>query len=798
MPAFLENGECPTGLAPPELGAQTAEHSYVLRFGASKLEVDLEGVFLTKGGTLGGAAARGETDFALSHSEISTARLLTERHESLDIPLSSTLVSTSNALFAEETRGVAFNTLPSAGPTLLLSDRTQLLVTSSRMGASINGTLVGTMSGNAAVPLSSIFNVADSRELTTDEHIGARAATASPPFLQIPLKYPNWDNIISTIGVNAPSIIRIDASGKETIMSVAFFSPTAMNKRLQKVEPLLKAVYDAGWAKTETIKFEPSPTLTKTVTRKAYGFNGSDYSLAVEVNDTPMSVTLDTIESVLNSALDVEMQGAHLHGKLLVDLQTPSFEMTVLHSKRIANALSAFAAFSMPYRVDGTPVVTPTGISMVQSESWPTEPTRAFGLWADDCDGSGQQIVSIVRFATYINNNPLYDMAMYPNMRAVANSIGAHYVYGLNVLAANAGHAANANEAATAVAGHAIMMAIPKTSVLAALQRGSLCTVANDPVVQTNLVHAVTAARFNALYPRSLVDQMPKNERACFANHESMRSSNVSNPVTSLQPLACEGTTFAKSTLYTHDPMERAELKDLYIRDKDISAAMSPNITRTYKSLDVGANGTHAFYSEFVEIGLSLKSPLFTDPALRMLGYATPHLRFAKFDGSDVISKAGASPKDLATHNYAAVPLWTVATAEGALIDEAHLESIANTMPMRGKPIEVTTETANDLLSSLASLKDLNEFLHAPGKSEPLEVYETAHIVSFSALMHNQKAIQGFCDMVKHNKDTTGEVYGIDQPITGMASPIGRPDIELGRYVTVELMVAPTAQDAQA
>lgn len=790
MVAVLENGESPTGFSTNSVEALIG--NYVLRFGSSKVEADLEGVFLTKGGTLGGAAARAETDFALSYSERSTTKLLTERHDVVDVPLSAKLVATSAKLFDNETGGAKIATTKGAGHVLLLSDRTRLLVTSTRMGASINGTLVGTMAGTAAVPLVGLFSTSDSFSsvsATDGSGLVHTTAVSSPPFSQIPVRYPNWDAINSTVGINSPVILYVDSSGLETPVNVAFFTPANFAKRMQKVEPVLKSIYDEGWKKTETVKFEPSPTLTKTITRKSFGFNGSEYSLACEVNDTPMSVTADTLESVLNSALEVEMQGAHAHKMLLEDLAVPSFAKTVTHSRRIANSLSAFAAFSMPYRVDGTPVVTPEGIAMVQAESWPTEATRSFGKTADDCDGSCQQIVSAVRFAVQINDDPSYDMTNYPNLRAVANSIGAHYVYGTNVLAANAGHAANANEAATAVAGHAIMMAVPKTSMLSALHRGSLCKVAGIPVVEPELVQAVTSARFNALYPQSLVEKMPIGEQSCFRNFEAMKTSNVSHIEESLQPLACEGTTFAKSTLYTHDPMERIALKEFYVRDKEVSSSMSPNITRTFKNLDVGVNGAHAFYSAFVEIGLSLESPLFTDPALRKLGHATPHFRFAKSTDTDTITQAGASPKELATQNFSVVPLWVSATNDAALIDEAHHESISNTMPMRGVPMLLSDESVVDINTSIATLRELDTFLHEPGKTESTS-HETAHIVSFAALLHNQKAIEGFCDMVRANKNTTGEIYGLDTPVKGIAVSSSDPEVQLGRYITLELMVA--------
>jgi len=36
--------------------------------------------------------------------------------------------------------------------------------------------------------------------------------------------------------------------------------------------------------------------------------------------------------------------------------------------------------------------------------------------------------------------------------------------------------------------------------------------------------------------------------------------------------------------------------------------------------------------------------------------------------------------------------------------------------------------------------------LHAPGKAE-LDRHETAHLISFAALLQNPKAVEGFCNL---------------------------------------------------
>lgn len=100
----------------------------------------------------------------------------------------------------------------------------------------------------------------------------------------------------------------------------------------------------------------------------------------------------------------------------------------------------------------------------------------------------------------------------------------------------------------------------------------------------------------------------------------------------------------------------------------------------------------------------------------------------------------------------------------------------------------LSDEAVADLSTSLESLKGLNDFLHAPGKEE-VDAHETAHVISFAALLHNQKAIQSFCNLVKANANTRGEVYGLDNPVNGLATAASDPTRQLGRFVTLELMV---------
>jgi hypothetical protein len=723
---------------------------------------------------------------------------------------------------------------PKAGATIVLPARARMNLTASRTGASINGTLVGTMSGQGSVLLKDIFT--ESQPLTTllanhsltldqmkalaeqmqtgmeikqtlgDETAAAdlealatslsKTVTASVPvpFQTIPLKYSNWSAHQAVVAVSQPSIYRLmrDRNGVETevkVDSVVWHEDAAETQAIAESELVLQGMYDTSWSLAENLKFEVE-NLTKSVMRVPVGYNGSGYAPAAAVNDTPAKFGDATLEQIVSACLGAELDATE-HAQLLEELATPSLAATAKWAPVVANAMSAFSAFSMPYRVDGTPTVTPTGLKMVQSESWRAEATRSI-FHADDCDGSSCDTISSIDAAVSLNDRlSVEEMASFPALRAVANSLGAHYVFGTTVLAANAGHADAANEKATSLAGHAIAMALPKAAFAMALERGALGSIPNIKDLPHAVRSEVTRARFEALYPETLTARMPEAERGMVSSYETMKKQPVlANPVTGLQPLSMEGTTFASSRLYTHDPQEREERAEWYAMDKRVATSLSPNITRTHKTLDVGDLGEHAFYHSKVELSFSMNHPLCTNATLRKHGQASPHYRFAHPSSDGVMTVAGASPKALATGDYAVVPLWSIDTKVGATLDLAHAEAAANTMPMRGVPYSLATEEVMSLDRSLAALADLKTHLEFNNEVEqPQGTHMTRHVVSFASLVQNPNAIEAFVETVKETGGVMGEVRGLgpESVLEGVAiDPTG---IEQGRMVLLDLQV---------
>ena len=814
------------GAAAAPTGADEGGSSqYVFVFQVKRTEADIEGSFLTKSGTLGAAAARAETDFALTHSPTSVSELVTESLTTVRIPIAEAMMK---MVPSDVHKSVAAKTTEKAGPTIVLSGRARLNMTASRVAASINGTLVGTMSGQGSVllrdlfsdvqPLSSLISnghiktsemqqlgqllkkntnseasANDYRELADAMSLSIKARV-DVPFELIPVKYSNWGTHQAVMAVYDARVVRLSTSGapgESNVGTIIWYDDPAHDAAILRVEPIMQHIYDSSWEMTEKLVFEPVTNLTKSVMRVPVGYNGSGYALSAAVNDTPVSFDAPTLEAILAACLAAELSPSQC-AECTDALATPSVEASMECAPSIANALSAFSAYTMPYRVDGTPVVTPTGIKMVQSESWRAEASRSI-MHADDCDGSACNAVAIIRFAEHLlRTTPADVMARdFKTLRAVANSIGAHYVYGTTVLAANAGNAAAVNEQAKTLAGHAIAMALPKPSFLVALDRGALSSIAGVPL---EVRGEVTEARFDALYPRDLVDRMPEAEQKYFASFETLKANRFALPDYGLQPLSMEGTTYASSRMYTHDADERSKRGEWYAMDKKVAASLSPNITRTHKALDAGErSGHHAFYESQVEIGVSMQHNLFTSAVLRKHGQASAQYRFARSE----MNAAGASPKQLATGDYAAVPLWRADDALGATIDLANAEAAANVMPMRAGPHQLDAAEVDNLRQSVAVLKTLQQHL-MDNKLGPIEKtganaptsHETHHVVSFASLVQNPKAIEAFVETITRAGGVTGTVSGLrekEDVLPGVA--VGGDRAQLGRFVTVSLHV---------
>ena len=604
--------------------------------------------------------------------------------------------------------------------------------------------------------------------------------------------YGSWDAHSAVIGTAAPAVVAFDPAtgGYTEPQDVRFIVDERVDGAMKLAEPTLQAIYDASWKTRKSVVYAKSKNLTKAVMRVPAGFNNGGFCLSASVCDAPFSQSFETLEDLVAAGVAMQVDDPKERTQLLEELAVPSYAATVKHAQTLGTALSYTQANQMPYRVDGTPILTPTGAEMKVAESWRFEASKRR---ADDCDGSAANIEAAIRQAEQAES---LHPGEFPHLRAIANSLGAHYVHGVSVIGANAGHADAADTKAKSVTGHAVAISVDKARALLALKRGGEHEVdgqAPEPLEKRNKINQ---ARVAAWYPPSLVRRMPAKERAFFESMESIENLVRLVPhATNAQPLFHEGTTPASSRAYTHDARERDERARTFALDKEIGTAFAPNVLRMAKLLDSApkeADVGHAFYSEFVELLVSPTSSLMQDKELRELESATCHLLFCKPTAGKPTTVAGASPRDIATGDFAMVPLWRVGPKLAAIVDAAHAESVSNAIPRRAKPDLVSAAEAERLDASLAHLETLRKAIATETPIEEREGHCMLYMASFDSLLRNPAAIEHFGKIIAARDGVVGDV--VVHPIRGVATRAaaegsGKLVAEAGVFAQVSLWV---------
>lgn len=405
-------------------------------------------------------------------------------------------------------------------------------------------------------------------------------------------------------------------------------------------------------------------------------------------------------------------------------------------------------------------------------------------------DGSAGLCMTVVRMASEAVAASPTGGNECPALRAVHHALGLFYCCGTGILAANASHAGEADEESHEIGGHAILIALPKDAVLQALDRGERASLGDQPASTKARADEIADARFRALFPQALVAKLPAQEGAHLASHAALMRSPLLDPVNGLQTVVCEGTAYADATLYTHTTDERKVRFEASMRSTLVSRNFEPNITQPYRIMDVGPSLTHTFYEHFIESGLSLTSPLYTDETLRALGVATPVLRLTKLPAGAParVYASGVTPAELGLRTFAAVPQWKVNSPQAALLDEAHAESFANTAPRRDGPFRMTAANVATVNASLAKLRALETAHPLPADGVTTKPTMTS-IVTFASLLGNPAAIADFCGNVMAQTGHIGvRVSGLDVPVRDIA--VDERGVQYGRIVSVEAYAA--------
>lgn len=738
--------------------------TYSLDFSATQSQPDYAKLFLATGGSISAAAAAAETDFSLTGGRESThAQLEQAVPTRLRVPLPDGSFS----------RVVA----PDGTPVIVLDAHYKVNASTQRIGAAINGTLAHTNAGTGSVYLLDVL----------------RAGAVSAPF-QVPLIYGTLASHSATVGIADAKIVD-DATGDP--VDVHFTKDVQSDEIMGAAEQAVDAYAQSAWKLREKrVIFPPSPTLTKTVAKVAVGVNEKGYDAVHNVVGRPFPFGLKALNSLLASSIGLEFGfGGDELREFLEKTAKPGIEAArTMHA--VASACSTAANYLVSYRADGRTTMGPTGSLFTAVESWLQSGPRT-PCDANDCDGSALLAVSMLASCEHASEE---DLELYPFVRAVKHAVSPYYTYGVGVVGAASAEASNADGEKTSggVAGHAIAMAVPTLSLLAALHRAELAdggeTSASAFTGGTGILRGANAtnnssahawrvhhARITSVFTPEVRDSLPAHERAAFsavlATPASLGKEHAItfSSLEKLPPFGMEGTTPASPVLYLPDADARAATEHASARDANAFELAAPNIGRGIKMLHVGGgdrDNPHRFYTSLVEYSLSGTHPLYKHEGLRALGKAASQFVFARKASKGLVSstrvimeepeatgasaaedtvksvEAGVTPKQLVENDFVAIPLASVDVEVASLIDFGTDRAAADVIPPRtevGKGgMRLSEAQSVALARSLTALETLNS---DDGEREHVG-HAVAYLLSFNSLVSNPVAVEHFVERV--------------------------------------------------
>ena len=701
-----------------------------LVFEATQSQPDFAKLFLASGGALNTAAGPSETDLALTASKkCAYARLsaidATEFH--MRIP--------DEMIVRHDDTSVTLNS------------ELKLNVNSNRIGSAINGVIVDTHAGSGAVYVSHLLTNKKSHTL-------------------VPCTYNMLMSHACTLGISNVRIMRSnDGFVTDEEVDVIFEKDEESANILSKAERALDELANDAWNMRQKLVYAPSPTLTKSVAKVPVGINGTGFSPVHDIISGPFPFGMPALNSLFEATIGMELEFDEENIQKLRDsTQEPGLRASNW-AQTIAAATSVAVNYLIAYRADGRTVIGANGSEFVATESWRKihKPTAG-----DDCDGGALIAVSMINAA--IESNEADD---FPYLKVVKNVVHPYYQIGVGVVGATAGQANAADASKQHVVGHAIAMMVPTLSMLDGLDRGATNhTVDGRSLLAGTGVSAakdLARMRLEALFPEHVLATLPSEEST------KLISGNIAEweSAKRLKPYAIEGTTPAIPIFEITDSHKRNAMLEGAQRDTQAFNAAAPTVGRGIKVL------LGKFYHDVVEFSLASNTPLYTDAKLREAGHASTQFVFANPSSRDLV-RAGATPKDLVTGEYALVPLHTVDSIKSAMLDVASEAANADVMPPRGEPMRLSEYESTNLKRSISALEKLGSALpdeHSTGHC-------VAYILSYSSLVNNTLAIEHFADRIK-----SSSVAGVVDfsMIKGLATYAD--GAEAGHFVVVNAVV---------
>ena len=695
-----------TPVAEPPPGDAAPTKRLFLEFTATQSEPAFESVFLQSGGALAAAAARGTTDFAVSGSTTSVVSELDGGFgQVVRIELPPETYSLSNT---EEC-------------TIVASNHTKLLVTNIRSGAAINGSVVSGVAGLGAPFLSRLLR---------------------QPTAVVPLKYSNSHAHSSVLAISEIKIL--DDSGRRH--AIHFESDDKADAVQEAAENLMAGWSEAAWKlRRETLVFEESPSLTKTLVACPSGINNSGYDLMHNVLESPHPiVSLATLESLMKHVIGINLDFDDERIAGFLDATKTRGLVAAQQASVVASSLSMVVAHLMNYKSDGVVIMSPSAGTNVASESWLREAARSAEC-ADDCDKGAMTAMALVDQCINASEDALEAL---PYVRAVHNSVVPYYTPMLCVVAASSGEASGGGGEGGGVAGHALTVWMPSLDVLSGLETGSKRTINGVAVISSEQSSKVAEARLKALFDPEVVSTLPTAERDVLLNGKTaagvLQAFKTSETPHVLKTLMVEGTTPALSTMHSEGEQAVADAEHAR-RDEIALKKVGPTIGRAVRQLH-----TSGFVLDLVEANLPPSSPLWSAPGPRELDAAVSQLVFAKTSNiTSELSKAGASPKQAVQGNYNLVPLVTVDKQSAEVLDFASFKADADVMPPRVlSENKLSKFKSKNLQASLASLEALHKHLQSLPETA-VETHGVSFVLAYATLTGNVAAVDHFCDRIK-------------------------------------------------
>ena len=760
--------------------------SVVLNALVTRTETDTTEQFLLSPADhqLGAVAFTSTTDFHVTGADTSVFKKVLGPNQELSLAIPNATLRVTN----EKTGAVEIE----------VPEDTRVNVTCSQHALGIDGTLSQSMSGQCSVLLKDIL----------DDCSGGGSFTTAA-------SYCGWKANAATLTSSAASLgtspcMHRKFGKKLGDVKLNFKKDEEKQETIERAYKMLEALYeDASKVRENDIVFAPAKNLTKPVMSVPFGINGSGFDLSAAVCDRPLGFSDEAIESMLMGGLKSACGFEHkksedgtsspCDGDIIEAFKSETSMPSISGASRWAvvagDVLSAANAVLMPYRVDGRAVLLPTGADLQQAESWYAEAIRS-SLHTGDCEDSGSSIVVIAKRCGEVARDKELSET-FPVMRGIGNAL-AHHVVGLSVMAANAGNADAAGEGgASAIAGHAACLAIPKTKFALAMRGGFECrhkkAGKNQKAVDI-ATRKLMSMIWNSLYgdergslngeemqlamssEENVYDKLGKMEDLATGKNVTPVFDHVAS--SPLSALGIEGTAPVSPTiLYSQKEDDRIERQRLTAADIAISGALQQNVARSISVIDVDTSNynKNKFYSEIVEFIVPTSSHLCKDAKLREFGVASPHFVFSK-PACD--TQAGCSPMEIGVGDFYLSNLYSFNEDSGKLFDVARADVAANTMPKRDTVERLTPKQAENVKTNLESLKNLSTEL----KMEQSAHTHTAYMLITLASLTARGGLAAFVDSLKQLKGKIG-VSVESFPLDGLLHDENGEDV--GEFIQV-------------